>query len=158
MLTGASGQSHVTGRQKKKMIQIGARQAQCSFLPSESNPSLGTKIFTTLATSRFPVRDEDLELFGPFTLQCHNLLHRFRLMLYIFVGQREEDQLRLARASIFGGPAASTSFATSFAKATASRESYGESGKLRRGKQRSEVTPWPGYGVAGRGQCGHHAG
>jgi len=65
-------------------------------------------------------------------------------MLYILSAQREEDQPRLARASIFRGPAAATSFATSFAKATASRESYGESGKLRRGKQRSEVPPSPG--------------
>jgi hypothetical protein len=59
------------------MIQIGTHQTQRSFLPSESDPSLGTKIFTTPAAGRFTARDEDLEPLVPFTLQCPNLLDRF---------------------------------------------------------------------------------
>jgi hypothetical protein len=74
VLAGASGQSRVTGRKEKKMIQIGARQAQGSFLPGKGDPSLQTKILTALAASRFSVRDEYLKFSVSFILQFHSLL------------------------------------------------------------------------------------
>jgi hypothetical protein len=63
------------------MIQIGTGQAQCAFLPHESDPSLGAKIFTTLTADGFAVRDENLDLLLPFALHCPNLLDRFHWML-----------------------------------------------------------------------------
>lgn len=72
MFAGAPGQSRVTGWEEKKMVQIGARQAQGALIPSECNPGLRAEFFTTFIASRFSARDEHFD-FLHLTLRFHNL-------------------------------------------------------------------------------------
>ena len=78
MLAGASGQRSITGRQKKQMLQVSARQTQGPFLPGKRDPHLCTKRLPTLAAGRDAIRDEYREFCIRCTLRLHHLLRMSR--------------------------------------------------------------------------------
>jgi hypothetical protein len=60
VFTRAPGKCCIAGRKKDKMIHVGARKAQCSFVFDQCNPRSATKIFATFVTRRIPSGDEHL--------------------------------------------------------------------------------------------------
>ena len=64
MLLRAPGQRRVTRGQKDQMIQIGARQAQRSFVPGQRDPGMMPEFPLALTAFRFPGGDEDLKWLG----------------------------------------------------------------------------------------------
>jgi len=62
VLPGTHRKRRVAGRQKDKMIEIRAGQAQRPFLSREENPPAPPKIRPTLVACRFTIRDEHLQI------------------------------------------------------------------------------------------------
>jgi hypothetical protein len=81
VFTCAPGKGCIAGRKKDKMIQVGTRKAQGSFVFDQCNPRLAAKVFATFVTGRITSGDEHLQvssLFSTphlliyFALFCHH--------------------------------------------------------------------------------------